>query len=526
MLWGMRRRPKLTALLAIAMVAAPGAASAAADPLPADTVAARKHFLGSDNVAGDGSVRGDRVVLSWFSVASFAMAIDGRVVLLDSYIHKGEDRPGHVPTTTKELIALRPEAILLGHGHFDHGKNAGVIAARTGAVLIGTPEHCEQARKEAAGEPGGQAAVRCVEPVARGEAPGAQVKDLTTLGPRVGLKVLKHVHSDTEPPDGEQHESALHHFPAPDAGNVLLHPPGPSVVGGLNPGGDEGGSLLYRFEVGPLSLVWHDSSGPLREQAPQILPLLRGLPATDIQVGAVLGFNEPTNGVRDPVDYIAALRPRLFVPNHHDFVAEYGAGRSFEPAVRRELAKRGPVSTEFRWINERDDYLRPSVLTFDVASGGGPQATPSACLPRRARTSGGRSIGRLRVGARRSAVATRAQASPAAVRARSLSWCVAGAPGRMTAVFTGRGDGARARLVATTSPAHRTRGVGPGARASKLRARFPRARSLRRGVFQAAPRSRRVFVVRAGRVRALAVASRTLLRRRGSLGADLREAAR
>ena len=94
-------------------------------------------------------VRRDRVVLSWFSVASMAAAIDGHVVLLDTYIHKGEDRPNYVPTTTNELVALAPEAIFIGHGHFDHANTGGEIAARTGAAIVGTPEHCDQAKEQA-----------------------------------------------------------------------------------------------------------------------------------------------------------------------------------------------------------------------------------------------------------------------------------------------------------------------------------------------------------------------------------------
>jgi hypothetical protein len=519
-------------LLAVLAAVLPADAALAAESLPAETVEARRHLLGADNVAPDGSVRRDRVVLSWFSVGSFAAAIDGRVVLLDTYVHKGEDAPSYVPTTTRELVALRPEAIFVGHGHFDHAKNAGRIAARTGALLVGTPEHCEQARAEAAGEPGGAAAVRCVDAVSRGSEPGAEVNELRVLGDAVRVTALKHVHSASEPPDGEHHERALTGPPVPDPGNVLLHPPGPSVIGGLDPAGDENGTLLYRFEVRGFSLVWHDSSGPLRERAPHVFDVLRALPATDVQVGAVLGFNEPTNGVRDPVDYVATLRPKLFLPNHHDFVSEYGAGRSFEGAVRRELARRGPVATEIRWMSDPFDYLRPELATFDVASprwadgaAPAPEARPG-CLPRRARTWGHRSIGPLRVGATRAGLARRIRTRPVRADGRAVAWCVRRARGRMTAVFPSADPPARAMLVATTSPAHRTRGVGTGSRVSDLRRRFPSARRIARGALQAFPGSRRVFAVARGRVRAVAVAAPRALDDPAALAAALREARR
>ena len=53
-------------------LAAPAAANA--QELPAETIEARQHFFGSENVGADGSVRSDRVILSWFSVASLAAA--------------------------------------------------------------------------------------------------------------------------------------------------------------------------------------------------------------------------------------------------------------------------------------------------------------------------------------------------------------------------------------------------------------------------------------------------------------------
>ena len=139
----MRFAHAAVALLASSTLLAPPAAgdaghppaAVAASPSAGDTVAAREHFFGAENVGPDGRVRSDRVIASWFSVASLALAIDGHVVLLDTYIHKGEDTPNYVPTMTDELAALRPEAIFVGHGHFDHANTAGELAYRTGAAL-------------------------------------------------------------------------------------------------------------------------------------------------------------------------------------------------------------------------------------------------------------------------------------------------------------------------------------------------------------------------------------------------------
>lgn len=344
------------------------AAPAHAQPLPERTVAARQHFFGSENVDAEGRLPRGRVILSWFSVASYAAAIDGHVVLLDTYIHKGEDRPNYVPTTTDELADLRPEAIFIGHGHFDHANTSGELAARTGAPVIGTPEHCEQASAQAEAYAGRPVPVRCIAAVDRGSAPGAEIRELRPLGDDFCVKVLKHVHSAAEPPDAEHRDPQLLPVPLVDPTRILVHPPGPSAVTGLDSSGDEGSSLLYQFRVGPFTLVWNDSSGPLRERAPHVSDVMRRLPPTDVHVNAVVGFNNPTNGVRDPVDYLESIRPKVMFPSHHDFVSEYGTGDQFEGYMYREMERRSRSGwPELRWLRDPYDYLRPALMSFNVA---------------------------------------------------------------------------------------------------------------------------------------------------------------
>ncbi len=511
------------AAVAAAAIAAPAQAghparSVSAEPViaasAADTVKAREHFFGAENVDARGRVRSDRVILSWFSVASVAAAIDGRVVLLDTYIHKGEDRPNYVPTTTNEVVALAPEAIFIGHGHFDHANTGGEIAARTGALVVGTPEHCDQAREQAiAFRPGAQ--IRCTAAVGRGSAPGAEVKRFKPLGAGVDVSAFKHLHSAAEPPDGEGHETSLRGLGSPDASQILLHPPGQGTLQGLATRGDEGSSVLYQFRVGKFTLTWHDTVGPLRERAPKIFSLLRGLPATDVELGSTLGFNDPTNGQRDPVDYVATLKPKLFFPLHHDFIAEYGVSKGLEGVFRREMAKRGPLPSEVRWLYDPFDYLRPSLMTFDVEAAR--FADRRECLSRRSPI-GQANIGRIRVGLRRAQLLRRRPAPIAASR-RSVRWCVAGSRGTVRAALSSRG---KAELVISTATGHGNRGVRPGASVARLRRAYPGRVGLGRGLFLARGGSPRLIGVRRGRVSFTGVATRKLIANRRALRAHLR----
>ncbi len=349
------------ALVAGTLLAPPAVAAPAPAPAPGDlaaTIAERSRFFGAENVdQRTGALPRDEVHLTWVSVSTFAAALDGHVVLFDAYIHKGEEERAYVPATTKDLIALHPEAILLGHGHYDHGQLAGPIAAATGATIVGTQGHCDQASADAGKQ------LPCVVAFAE-DAPFGTRKEISVL-PGVCTTAVLHVHSAAEPPDLER-DPTNPAVGTPDPSVILEHPPGPGTT--VFAPGDEHGTVLYQLRIGHFALTMHDSSGPLKEEAPEVFPVLRSLHPTDVQVGALVSFNNPTNGLRDAAMYVDALQPKVFVPNHHDFIGgEYGGADEYEPQLERELASYD-VHPELRFLYDPYDYVRPGLLRFDVDS--------------------------------------------------------------------------------------------------------------------------------------------------------------
>ena len=364
-------------LLAVTL-AAPARAQLTIDPLMAQFLAqepvaspalvkARQHFFGAENVnPKTGRVNPDKVILSWFSVSSLAAALRGHVVLLDTYIDSREDYPNRVPTTLNELVALQPEFIFIGHGHFDHADTAGYIAAVTGTTVVGTPEHCAQAQRDATNTLGPGATVNCVAVVSANSAPGSEVKELALLD-NVCITAFKHLHSAAVAPDPSHPVNPP--LLLPDPGTYLLHPPGPGPSDGVGSAGNEGWSMFYQFRIADFALSWHDTVGPLKENAPQVFDVLRALAPTDVQAGAILGFNVFTNGLRDPAMYIAAVEPKIFAPLHHDFrfVTPEASGDDWKATMDRELVTMSlDRRPELRWLYDPFDYLRPGLMTFDV----------------------------------------------------------------------------------------------------------------------------------------------------------------
>ena len=80
----------------------------------------------------------------------------------------------------------------------------------------------------------------------------------------------------------------------------------------------------------------------------------------------------------------------------------------------------------------------------------------------------------------------------------------------------------RVALVATTAPRHGNRRIHPGTRVSALARAYPRRRAAARRVLRAYPRSPRLFGIRRGRVRFVAVSSPRVIRNRPRLRSYLR----
>ncbi len=359
-------------LLSVALLAgtlsaggAVAASSSGGKPVDGRTVALREKFFGAANVnPSTGAVRKDVVILTWASVMTYAAAIDGHVVLFDAWVARGE-HSGYVPTDAGELAALKPELVFIGHSHFDHAADAAQILHESGATLVGTPEHCDQVRAQALStykDP----SVKCLAAAPRGAAFGTVSHPKVIPG--ISITTVTVVHSGAKAPDpsdpGGLHQPLL---PPNDFSVIANHPPTPEDVAflGAHQIDKENGCVLYQFTVGNFTLAMHDTSGPNKEDAPQVYAALRRLPKTDVEVASVQGFGQITNGGRDFRLVVEALRPQELVPGHHDnwLPGLSTRGAEYRPYVVEELSRipaaQRPV---LHWVQDPDDFLKPMIF--------------------------------------------------------------------------------------------------------------------------------------------------------------------
>ncbi|MGI4800968.1 MAG: MBL fold metallo-hydrolase [Janthinobacterium lividum] len=379
-----------------------------------NTIAARSKFFGAENVdQRTGMVRRDRVIISWVTNASLAASIEGRVVLLDTYINRLEVPPAvgqpdlrRTPIDVSDLVDLHPEAIFLGHGHGDHADNAAYVAKLDHIPIYATPETCTVMQADVqrlASDPntanGGvkiipdARPVQCIPLVSAGSVPGAEVARIKALWPVAGVIAFKHIHSGAVPTD-----TTFNAVPVNNTGDPRepdLYPPGlcvaPFAPNGLQgclgvgteltpqPGqvnlttsgfgslpGAPGGpiSLFYQFVLcngTHFTFVWHNTTGPLLEGAgsdpglpspaigAHLFQIMDALPETDVEFGSIVSLGYATNGVRDAVLYQQHIRPQIYVPIHMTDVAAISSSLEFKKAYIETLAN--SLKTQVEGVN-------------------------------------------------------------------------------------------------------------------------------------------------------------------------------
>jgi hypothetical protein len=328
-----------------------------------ETIAARQHFFGIDNVnPRTGAMRRDRVILSWMGVSGFAASLNGRVILLDAYIARdGGVRIGgnklmiwpsiqYVGSNPKELAALKPELVLIGHTHFDHtGDLPAVVRDNPDVVVLGTEEHCNDLNSEVR-----DMRVNCMSLFAAGADVGTTVKLPNDTLPGVRIIAVKQPHSaapanrQLDPPFAWGGARCTAHADYP------VGPDEPLAWGAPGTGPASGAiSIMWHISVGDFGIAWQNTAGPIDQR---MLNAFAKLPPTDLRLASVVVAGRSWLDVHN-----RALKPKIFMPIHHD-----GCGYLLRRDLENYLATLPEPKPMMRFLSDPSDYLMP--LVFDPSA--------------------------------------------------------------------------------------------------------------------------------------------------------------
>jgi len=77
----------------------------------------------------------------WLGHACWMVTVDGTNILVDPFLNDS-------PTAPVKADAVRPDFVLVSHGHFDHVGDAATIARAAGATVVSNYEICEWLGKQ------------------------------------------------------------------------------------------------------------------------------------------------------------------------------------------------------------------------------------------------------------------------------------------------------------------------------------------------------------------------------------------
>jgi L-ascorbate metabolism protein UlaG (beta-lactamase superfamily) len=361
----------------------------------AAVVKARVFFFGQENVNDKGEVDNSKVIFTWLTNATLAASIKGHIVMLDTFIHRAEAAPGRTPFVVEDLLPLKPEAIFLGHGHGDHADNAAWMSAKLSIPIFASAETCidlqADARKYFAAGAINTNKVECHDVTSFGSEPGAEVVHINALESEgISITAFRHLHSGTSSPEVGFPITPVQNIA--DARDPQLYPAGTphsftttGVVGGPV-------SIWYSFVVhgqNNFTFSWHNTTGDLvngctidkgftpatginncwgPRVAAAVKARIAALPTTDLEMGSFVSLGFAVNGMRDPIENSAVLRPKVWIPIHQTNAALPTSAPEFQIAYVKQLNQMVPALTaaqrpEARWMIDPIDYLKP--LVFD-----------------------------------------------------------------------------------------------------------------------------------------------------------------
>jgi L-ascorbate metabolism protein UlaG (beta-lactamase superfamily) len=239
------------------------------------------------------------LAVRWTGFSNFELAYKGKIILLDAYFDRGRDYP---PLGFTAADVSKADAIIIGHGHYDHMSDAASVGIRTGAPLVGAALTTDVLKSE--------------------QVPPSQIRTVTGKG------------GELLPFDGFTVQPILARHGQPDkhvvqvmegAYNSLLPKPDPEAEaeekaiaarGTFDPLVVTAGTIAYLITLDDgFRIMYRDSGGHVTEEEKAALERLGGVDLALVGLSADI-LNVPTEA--QALEHVRLYQPDVFMPAHHD----------------------------------------------------------------------------------------------------------------------------------------------------------------------------------------------------------------
>jgi L-ascorbate metabolism protein UlaG (beta-lactamase superfamily) len=250
------------------------------------------------------------LVVRWTGFSNFELAYEGKVILLDAYFDRGKDYP---PLGFSAADVKKADAIIIGHGHYDHMADAASVGIRTGATLVGAALTTDVLKSESV--------------------PESQIRTVTGKGGEVlkfeGFTVQPILALHGQP---DKHVTQV----LEGAYNSLLTKPSPDeeaeekairARGTFDPRVVTEGTIAYLITLDDgFRIMYRDSGGHVTDYEKAAMETLGGVDLALVGLSADI-LNVPTE--QQAIEHANLYKPDVFMPAHHD-----GALRGHMPLWR------------------------------------------------------------------------------------------------------------------------------------------------------------------------------------------------
>ena len=252
----------------------------------------------------------DTVVIRWLGNANFEFAYKGKVYLFDAYFDR---TPRSHAIGFKAADVSKAEAIFVSHAHFDHISDIGPVARQTGAPVVGAPITADMARK--LGAPEKQIVVaKGGETMKFGDATVEMaLAQHSTIQPGL-IDIYAALYNNDSPPFSDEEKRELDRVRS---------------LGTFDPKVITEGTLAYGlvFPSG-FKAVLVGSSGPI---TPGVRALADKLGPVDVAIVAYQVHAVADTQIGYTWPFIQLLKPKLFLPAHHDAAPPAWVDLGLEP---------------------------------------------------------------------------------------------------------------------------------------------------------------------------------------------------
>ena len=240
------------------------------------------------------------LAVRWTGYSNFELAYNGKVILLDAYVDRGSNYP---PLGFAAADVKKADAILIGHGHFDHMSDAASVAIRTGAPIVGAPLTTAK--------------------LASQQVPAAQLRTVTGKGGELlsfdGFTVepILARHSEPDPRVAAVIGGALVAL-APERSAAQAAEERAIVARGVSdPRVITEGTIAYLITLDDgFRIMYRDSAGHVTEEENAAMARAGG--AVDLALVAVLADYLAPLTAQQALEHARAYRPAVYMPAHHD----------------------------------------------------------------------------------------------------------------------------------------------------------------------------------------------------------------